>query len=143
MKRLTIIGNIGRDPELRVDKQGKQFVTFSVAISVGTKDKPKTDWVEVSCNGKLAEIVATYAKKGQKVLVEGYPNAGHYTKGSNEVAVVERLYANLFKMLSRNETESKVSAGSENFDLPASDQVIPEHYPDEIEQEIHPENTPF
>lgn len=76
MKKMTITGNIGRDAEVRVNTQtGNEFASFSVAVSVGTKDKPRTDWIEVVCNNKLAVVAKHYVKKGGKVLVEGFPTA--------------------------------------------------------------------
>jgi single-strand DNA-binding protein len=101
MKRLTITGNIGRDPELRLDPSGVQFATFSVAIPVGTKQNPKTDWVDVSCNGKLAELTCTYAKKGTRVLVDGYPNVNAYINKDNMPIGSLRLYAHSIELLSR------------------------------------------
>ena len=52
MKKIIITGNVGRDPEMKISQNGEEFVTFSLGVSVGTKDKPKTDWVDISCNGK-------------------------------------------------------------------------------------------
>lgn len=106
MKRMTITGNLGRDPELRVDPSGAQFTTFSVAVPVGNKSNPKTDWVDVSCNGKLAEIAYTYAKKGTKVLVDGYPNVNAYINKDNIPVGTLRLYANSLELLSFSEEEN-------------------------------------
>ena len=99
MKRLTITGNIGRDPELRLDPSGVQFATFSVAVPVGTKANPKTDWVDVSCNGKVAEIACTYARKGTKVLVDGFPAVNAYINKDNIPIGTLRLYANSIELM--------------------------------------------
>ena len=101
MKRLTITGNLGRDPELRIDASGNKFATFSVAVGVGTKLNPKTDWIEVSCNGKLAEIATTYAVKGNKILVEGFPAVTAYLNNGNDPVGVQRLYAHTIELLER------------------------------------------
>lgn len=101
MKRLTITGNIGRDPELRLDPSGNQFATFTVAVAVGTRVNPKTDWVDVSCSGKLAEIACTYAKKGAKVLVDGFPAANAYINKDNIPVATLRLYANSIEIFNR------------------------------------------
>ena len=106
MKRLTITGNIGRDPEMRLDPSGTQFATFAVGISIGTKTNPKTDWVDVSCNGKLAEIACMYAKKGTKVLVDGYPNVNAYINKDNVPVGTMRLYANSIELMSRVDSDS-------------------------------------
>jgi single-strand DNA-binding protein len=101
MKRLTITGNIGRDPELRLDQNGVHFATFSVAVSVGSKQSPKTDWVEVSCNGRLAEIVTSYARKGSRVLVDGYPNVTAYINKDNQPVGNLRLFAHSIELLNK------------------------------------------
>ena len=106
MKRLTVTGNLGRDPELRIDPSGSQFATFSVAVSVGTRANPKTDWVDVNCNGKLAEVICTYAKKGSKVLVDGYPNVTAYINKDNIPVGTLRLYANSVELLNRVENDA-------------------------------------
>ena len=61
MKKIIITGNVGRDPEVRSDQSGAQFVTFSVGVSVGTKQNPKTDWVDISCGGKLVDVAKKHS----------------------------------------------------------------------------------
>jgi len=99
MKKLIITGNLGKDPEKRADQNGNQFATFSVAVAVGTKDNPKTDWVDVSCGGKLADVVCSYLKKGNKVLVTGFPSVNAYTNKNNEVVGTLRVYADDIEFL--------------------------------------------
>jgi single-strand DNA-binding protein len=106
MKKLTITGNLGRDPELRINPEGNSFATFSVAVSVGSKDNRRTDWIDVSCNGRLAEVVTTYAKKGNKVLVDGFPSVGAYINSENIPTAVQRLYAYSVEILNRAERDT-------------------------------------
>ncbi|MFN7093784.1 MAG: single-stranded DNA-binding protein [Burkholderiales bacterium] len=113
MKKMFITGNVGKDPELRADQSGNAFATFSVGVSVGTKQNPKTDWVEVSCNGKLADIARTYVKKGTKILIEGYPTATAYLNRENKPVASLRLYANNLELLSKRE-ENAPSADDYN-----------------------------
>lgn len=101
MKRLTITGNLGRDPEMRVDPNGRQFATFSVGVSVGGRSNPKTDWVEITCNDKLAEIITKYGKKGRKVLVDGFPHVSAYVNKENIPVGTQRMYAYTIELLSR------------------------------------------
>jgi len=103
MKKIIITGNVGRDPELRADQAGSTFATFSVGVSVGTKQAPKTDWVDVSCNGKLADIARNYVKKGTKILVEGFPTANAYINRENKPVATLRIYANNLELLSKRE----------------------------------------
>jgi len=71
-----IIGNLGRDPEMRYTPQGTAVTSFSVAVSrtFGSRDgeqQEETDWFRVSAWDKLAEICNQYLTKGQRVYVEG------------------------------------------------------------------------
>lgn len=102
---MIITGNVGKDPELRTDTTGNQFATFSMGVSVGTKQAPKTDWVEVSVNGKLADIARMYIKKGSKILVEGFPTATAYINRENKPVASLRIYANNIELLSKRENE--------------------------------------
>lgn len=73
---LTIVGNLGRDPEMRYTQTGQAVTSFSVAASRsytrsdGEKVK-ETIWFRVSAWGKLAEVCSQYLHKGSKVLIVG------------------------------------------------------------------------
>jgi single-strand DNA-binding protein len=76
-QRLVLVGNLGRDPEMRYTPQGTPVTSLSVATSrrYNTADgqqKQETIWFRVSVWGKQAETVNQYLTKGRKVLVEGY-----------------------------------------------------------------------
>ncbi|MCE2705837.1 MAG: single-stranded DNA-binding protein [Proteobacteria bacterium] len=105
MKKIIVTGNVGRDPEVRADQSGNQFVTFSIGVSVGTKQNPKTDWLEISCGGKLVDVARNYVRKGTKVLVEGFPTVSAYMNKENKPAASMRVYANVMELLSRKEDE--------------------------------------
>jgi single-strand DNA-binding protein len=83
---ITLVGNLGRDPEMRYLPSGAAVTSFSVAVNKsytkasGEKVK-ETIWVRVSAFGKLAEVVNQYCKKGQAVLVVGELQADKSTGG--------------------------------------------------------------
>ena len=72
-----IVGNLGRDPELRYMPSGDAIANIAVATSYKSKDrqtgeqKELTEWHRISFFGRLAEIVGEYLKKGSSVYVEG------------------------------------------------------------------------
>ena len=70
-QKLIIIGNLGRDPEMRYTVDGKANTTFSVATSRKVKGEDETTWFRVSVWDKQAESCNQYLHKGSKVLVEG------------------------------------------------------------------------
>jgi single-strand DNA-binding protein len=76
LNKVMIIGNLGRDPEMRYTSDGKPQAKFSVAVSrVWTTQegerKEETEWFNVVAWDKLAEQCGQYAAKGQKIYVEG------------------------------------------------------------------------
>jgi single-strand DNA-binding protein len=75
-QRLVLVGNLGRDPEMRYTPNGTAVTTFPVATSRRWTDasgqlKEETAWFRVSVFGKQAEVCNQYLAKGRKVLVEG------------------------------------------------------------------------
>jgi single-strand DNA-binding protein len=78
--KVILVGNLGRDPEMRYTPSGAAVCNFSMATSerwTGQDGQPqeRTLWWRISVFGKMGEACNTYLKKGSKVLVEGRMNA--------------------------------------------------------------------
>ena len=77
VNKVILIGNLGRDPELRYNPSGVAFCTISLATTRNWKNREsgerqeETEWHRVIFNDKLAEIVGEYCKKGRPIYVEG------------------------------------------------------------------------
>lgn len=77
VNRVILIGNVGKDPEIRSTQDGKMIASFSIGISESWKDKStgerksKTEWVNISAFGNIVSVIENYVKKGSKVYVEG------------------------------------------------------------------------
>ena len=88
-----LLGNLGRDPELRYTPTGKPVATLSVATSRRWKDngevKEATDWHRVIVWGKQAEVAAEYLKKGSPVMIEGRLSTRSYEKDGNKRYITE------------------------------------------------------
>jgi len=82
-QKLILIGNLGRDPEMRFTADGKPVTSFSMATSRKYKEKEETTWFRITVFGSQAESCNQYLKKGSKVLVEGRLNPD--TNGSPKV----------------------------------------------------------
>ena len=83
---LILVGNVGRDPEMRYTPSGQAVTSFSVATShkytANSGEQVKeTVWFRVTTWGKQAETCNQYVKKGSKVLVEGRLTADNATGG--------------------------------------------------------------
>jgi single-strand DNA-binding protein len=76
LNKVMIIGNLGRDPEMRYLPSGSPVTNFSVAVSRRWKsregeDREETEWFNIDCFDKLAETANTYLTKGKQVYIEG------------------------------------------------------------------------
>lgn len=77
INKVILIGNLGRDPETRYSQGGSAVTNFSVATSESWRDRTtgenqeRTEWHNVVCFARLAEIAGEYLRKGSKVYIEG------------------------------------------------------------------------
>lgn len=133
---IIIVGNLGRDPEMRYTPSGQAVTNFNVATSrqyTGSDGNPvkETIWFRVSTWGKQAEICNQYLKKGSKVLIEGRLKPDQSTGGpriwtrqDGTSAASYEVNANTVRFLSsRAEDESGYMAGeseslAESEDIP-------------------------
>lgn len=89
--QVTILGNTGRDVELRYTPQGTAVANFSVASNTvrkrGGSSEQKTDWYNVTAFGKQAETLKKYLKKGSQILVRGKLSLSAWETRSGEPRV--------------------------------------------------------
>lgn len=76
INKVILVGNLGKDPEVRYTPNGKAVANLTLATSESWKDQSgqiqeKTEWHKVSMFGKLAEIAGEYLRKGSQVYIEG------------------------------------------------------------------------
>lgn len=77
VNKVILVGSLGRDPETRYTQAGAAICSFSVATSERWRDKQtneqkeQTEWHNIVCFARLAEIAAEYLRKGSKVYIEG------------------------------------------------------------------------
>lgn len=82
--RVVLVGNLGKDPEMRYSQNGTPVTNFSIAVNRRRRGPDgnfvdETDWYRVSLFRRDAETAAEYLKKGTKVLVEGQLQIRNYT----------------------------------------------------------------
>ena len=86
LNKVMLIGNLGRDPEIRYSQQGMAVVNFSLATSEQWTDKntgekqERTEWHNIVSFGKQAEILEKYLSKGSSVYIEGRLQTTSYEK---------------------------------------------------------------
>lgn len=118
INKVILIGNLGKDPEMRQTQAGKAVASFSIACTDSWKDKngdkqERTEWVNISCFDKLAEICGKYLKKGSQVYVEGRLQTDKYQKNGVD-HYSTKVLINDMKMLGKKE------GGSNNAPAPAA-----------------------
>ena len=124
---ITIVGNVGRDPEMRYTPSGQAVTSFSVATNReytggdGVKVK-ETAWFRVSTWGKTAEVCSQYVAKGSKVLVEGRlisdPATGGpkvFTKQDGTTSASFEINANVVRFLSSKTEHAGPDVGDGDF----------------------------
>jgi single-strand DNA-binding protein len=105
---ITIVGHLGRDPELKVTPKGVAVCKFSVAVNTGYGDNKTTTWWNITLFNKQAETAAKGLSKGKVVLVEGEPQVRSYTKTDGTKGTSPEITASRFVFLS--ERDEKPSA---------------------------------
>lgn len=121
INKVTLIGNLGADPEVRHLENGVMVARFSVATNESYKDKDGnqqqiTEWHNVVAWRELAERAEKMLKKGMLVYVEGKISYRKYTGQDGQERYVTDIVANTFRLLERRE-----GGGSFESRFPASE----------------------
>ncbi len=136
---IVIVGNVGRDPEMRYTPSGQAVTSFSVAsnrryTSSNGEQVNETIWFRVSAWGKQAEVCNQYLKKGSKVLVEGRLTPDKNTGGpriwqkqdGTSGASFEVTAGTIRFLSSRGESEAGAGSSTDAGDMavaPAEDDI--------------------
>jgi single-strand DNA-binding protein len=117
LNKIMIIGNLGRDPEMRYTPSGKPVANFTVAVSRIGRDAQgerteETEWFRVTAWDRLAETCNEYLKKGMKVYVEGRLQTRKYTDREGQERTSVEIVANEMMMLDSRGQQSQVGAGA-------------------------------
>jgi single-strand DNA-binding protein len=102
VNKVILLGNVGRDPEIRATQSGKQVGDFSIATSErrGADGTEKTEWHKIVVWDKLADICQRYLKKGAKVYVEGRLQTREYTDRDGNKKYATEIIAQELVLLS-------------------------------------------
>jgi single-strand DNA-binding protein len=135
---LIIVGNLGRDPEMRYTPSGQAVTSFSVATTSQYKSKDgesvkTTTWWRITTWGKQAEVCNQYLKKGSKVLIEGEikpdPATGQpavFTKKDGTPSASYEVTASTVRFLSsRNEGGESMTEAAQSFGGVAVEDEVP------------------
>ena len=115
MNKAILIGNVGKEPEIRKTQSGISVANFSLATSKKIKGEDKTEWHRIVAWDKLAEIVEKYVHKGDKLMIEGEIETRDYEKDGQKVYTTEIRAWNM-EMLG-GKSESAPANPTKNIDL--------------------------
>ncbi len=128
VNKVTLIGNLGKDPELRYTSSGVAVATFSVATNESWKDadgniQERTQWHNIVAWKKLAEICGEYLKKGGKLYLEGRLQYRNYDDKNGVKRFVTEIVMDEMVMLdSKGAAPSNMPSGQSGEPAPAQAQ---------------------
>jgi len=115
VNKVILVGNLGRDPEVRYTTSGTPVANFTMATTDRWSDpssgerKERTEWHRVVVWGKQAEIVGEYLRKGSQVYVEGSLQTREWTDREGNKRYTTEIKALSFQMLGRRSDRDAVA----------------------------------
>lgn len=142
VNKVILVGNLGKDPELRYTPSGTAVCTFSLATSDRFKNKQgeqqdRTEWHNIVTWSGLAEICGKYLAKGKQVYIEGRIQSRSYDDRDGNKRYITEIVANEMQMLSRAGEQGGGSGGgsgsrpSSQFNEPSGGPEEPPFNPDD------------
>jgi single-strand DNA-binding protein len=120
VNKVIVVGNLGKDPEMRSFPSGDQIANIVVATTDKWKDKQSgemkeaTEWHRITFNGRLAEIVGQYLRKGSQVYVEGSLRTRKWTDKEGIDKYTTEIRADQMQMLGSRQGMGGSGAGSQD-----------------------------
>lgn len=113
--RIVVVGNLGRDPEMRYTPSGTPVTNFSIAVNRrrptgGGEFVDETDWYRVAVFGRNAEVADKYLTRGMKVLVDGQPRINSFVGQDGVERTNVEINADNFVMLNTREESDALRA---------------------------------
>jgi single-strand DNA-binding protein len=144
--KVTVVGYLGRDPEIRFTNDGNPVCGFSVASTERQRDKEYTTWFRVAVWGRQAEVCYERLHRGDQVYVEGRLRHETYTKRGGENACSLTLQANnveFIQVRARDEAEAQRAERGEESDPTRHSPRGGRREPEQEELPIGDDDIPF
>ena len=131
---ITVIGNLGRDPEIRETSKGSKYATLSIATNRIIQGERETDWHKVVVwDAKIADVLQRFTRKGSKVLLQGRLTYAQWEKNGQAVKTAEihldRFESQMKLLDSKKDTENEPApnevAGLDELDDTSKEEKAP------------------
>ena len=128
VNKVILVGNLGKDPEVRHLENGTAVANFPIATSESYKDKEgnridQTEWHNVVVWRKLAEIAESYLKKGSQVYLEGKLRTRSWEDQQGNKKYTTEVVADTFTMLGKKEDTQNSFGPSNNSQTSKQDKI--------------------
>ena len=151
INKVILVGNLGKDPEIRYTAAGAAIANITIATSESWRDKQsgekqeKTEWHRVVFFSRLAEIVGEYLKKGSQVYVEGRLQTRKWQDKSGQDRYTTEVVANEMQMLGGRGDGGGGGQASQNtgFRKPAENATPPPAQAPAVEDDFPEDDIPF
>ncbi|KAF0216991.1 MAG: single-strand DNA-binding [Geobacteraceae bacterium] len=129
LNKVMLIGNLGRDPEVRYTTAGTAVASFSLATSEKFKNKngeweEKTEWHNITLWGRLAEIAGEYLAKGKTVYIEGRLQTRKWQDRDGKDRYTTEIVGDKMQMLSARGEGGRQGAGRQEGQEPGYEEPV-------------------
>jgi|SRR5215470_609040 len=149
INKVILVGNVGKDPEVKYFDNGKAVANFSLATtergytaSNGTQVPDRTDWHNIVLWRGLAEIAEKYIRKGSKIYIEGKLHTRSYDNGQGVKRYVTEVWGEVLELLGRK-SESENPPPSTEPPIATTDYIPTITTNPSIEIEQEKDDLPF
>ena len=143
--KVTIIGNLGRNPETRINANNTFIANFSIAVNHQRKSNggevKQTDWYNITATGKQAQVLAEYAHKGDPLLVEGKQTVNPWIDREGNARVSVDVLVSDFRFLGMGNRTTEPEIAPET--VAATSSLIPEDIREELAAMTAPEDFDY
>ena len=120
LNKVLLIGNVGKDPEVRHLENGSMVARFSLATTEKFKDKngefqEQTEWHNVVCWRSLAERIEKYVKKGSQLFIEGKIRTGSWEDKTGQIRYTVEIIADNIQILGKKQDSPGASPDRNNI----------------------------
>lgn len=147
--KIILVGNLGRDPELRYTPQGTPVCSFTMATNERRRDRAgesqdSTTWFRVTLWGRQAETASQYLTKGRPVYIEGRLRMEEWTDKDGRVRNTLEVHATDMQFIGNRGDESAASAAASSQSSSAARPSAKANSPaDEMEPDVSDDDIPF